>query len=104
MERPQGNRVKGGLFAEMDLRARGPHKTRHCAPASLDAGEAIQGVFMMSSPWIAPLWGGGQPPPHKDLDCFVTSFLAMTECGYFWRQMNHSCGFSLPQASFTRLP
>ncbi|GEM_PF-6817544 len=50
---PQGNRVKGHLIAEMDLRVRGSHKTRHCEPASLDAGEAIQGLFMTYTPWIA---------------------------------------------------
>ena len=66
-------------------------------------GDAIQGVFMMYSLWIAPLWGGGQPPPHKDLDCFVTSFLAMTKCA-FCSLRNRSCGFPLTPASFTRLP
>jgi len=49
----QGNRVKGVPSLKRNPGARGPHKTRHCEPASLDAGEAIQGVFMMYSPWIA---------------------------------------------------
>jgi len=49
----QGNRVKEEPNAETEPRTRGPHKNRHCEPASFDAGEAIQGVFMMYSPWIA---------------------------------------------------
>jgi len=74
----------------------------------LDGGEAIQGSFMMRSLWIAPCGAGFsgarvRAPPHKDLDCFVTSFLAMTNC-VFYSRINCSCGQWLTQASFTRLP
>jgi hypothetical protein len=42
-----------GSVADTGSEAGGSHETRHCEPASPDAGEAIQGCFMMVSPWIA---------------------------------------------------